>query len=87
SQQLNGIMGQLNQKFAAITDAKIVVVPPPAIPGLGSTGGFSFMLENRGGNTDIKEFEGVLGRFLAAANQRPEIAMAFSFFTAKTPGY
>jgi len=87
SQQLYGIMGQLNQKFASITDARIVVVPPPAIPGLGSTGGFSFMLENRGGSMDIKEFEGVLGQFLAAANQRPEIAMAYSFFTAKTPGY
>ncbi|GAB3659215.1 multidrug efflux RND transporter permease subunit [Echinicola sediminis] len=86
SQQLYGLMGQLNQKFSAIKEANIIVVPPPAIPGLGQTGGFSFMLEQRAGG-DVKEFEEVLGQFVAAANQRPEIAMAYSFFTAKTPGY
>jgi hydrophobic/amphiphilic exporter-1 (mainly G- bacteria), HAE1 family len=36
---------------------------------------------------DIKEFEKIVGQFLGAANKRPEIASAFSFFTAKTPGY
>ncbi|WP_439490683.1 efflux RND transporter permease subunit [Algoriphagus sp.] len=87
SLQLGGMLATLNQKFAAITEGSIVVVPPPAIPGLGSTGGFSFMLEQRSATGDIKEFEGALGQFLAAANQRPEIAMAYSFFTAKTPGY
>lgn len=87
SLQLGGMLATLNQKFAAITEGSIVVVPPPAIPGLGSTGGFSFMLEQRSAIGDIKEFEGALGQFLAAANQRPEIAMAYSFFTAKTPGY
>ncbi|AWW29009.1 hydrophobe/amphiphile efflux-1 family RND transporter [Echinicola strongylocentroti] len=86
SKQLYGLIGQLNQKFAAIKEANIIVVPPPAIPGLGQTGGFSFMLEQRSGG-DIKEFEQVVGQFLGAANQRPEIAMAYSFFTAKTPGY
>ncbi len=87
SLQLGGLLGTLNQKFAAITEGNIVVVPPPAIPGLGSTGGFSFMLEQRSATGDIKEFEQAMGQFLAAANQRPEIAMAYSFFTAKTPGY
>ncbi|MDR7130496.1 HAE1 family hydrophobic/amphiphilic exporter-1 [Algoriphagus sp. 4150] len=85
--QLNGLLGTLNQKFSAISEGNIVVVPPPAIPGLGSTGGFSFMLEQRSATGDIKEFEQTMGQFLAAANQRPEIAMAYSFFTAKTPGY
>lgn len=86
SLQLQGIIGILNQKFAPIHEANIRVVSPPAIPGLGQTGGFSFMLEQRAGG-DIKEFEQVMGQFLGAANQRPEIAMAYSFFTAKTPGY
>lgn len=87
SLQLGGIMSTLNQKFTAITEGNIVVVPPPAIPGLGSTGGFSFMLEQRSAGGDIKKLEGVVGEFLAAVNQRPEIAVAYSFFTAKTPGY
>ncbi len=87
SLQLGGMLATLNRKFASITEGNIVVVPPPAIPGLGSTGGFSFMLEQRSAAGDIKEFEGVMGQFLAAVNQRPEIAMAYSFFTAQTPGY
>ncbi|EAZ79847.2 efflux RND transporter permease subunit [Algoriphagus machipongonensis] len=87
SLQLAGIMGTLNQKFSSITEGNVVVVAPPAIPGLGRTGGFSFMLEQRSSSGDIKELESVMGQFLAAANQRPEIAMAYSFFNAKTPGY
>ncbi|MFN3761216.1 MAG: efflux RND transporter permease subunit [Algoriphagus aquaeductus] len=86
SLQLFGIIGALNQKFQAVEEANIVVVPPPAIPGLGQTGGFSFMLEQRAGG-DVKELEQVLGQFLQAVNERPEIDRAFSFFTANTPGY
>lgn len=87
SLQLGGMVATLNKKFTAIKEGNIVVVPPPAIPGLGSTGGFSFMLEQRSALGDIKEFEQTLGQFLGAINQRPEIAMAYSFFTARTPGY
>src|SRR5690606_18820300 len=67
-------------------EANILVVSPPAIPGLGASGGFSFVLQQRGAG-DVKELEQVMGQFLGAANARPEIAMAYSFFTAKTPGY
>ncbi|MFB9862883.1 efflux RND transporter permease subunit [Rufibacter immobilis] len=86
SMQLQGVMAELNQRFAAIKEANIIVVAPPAIPGLGQSGGFSFMLEQRTAG-DIKELERVMGQFLMAANQRPEIAMAYSFFNTRTPGY
>ncbi|RNI21902.1 efflux RND transporter permease subunit [Rufibacter latericius] len=86
SMRLQGVMAELNQRFAAIKEANIIVVAPPAIPGLGQSGGFSFMLEQRTAG-DIKEMERVMGQFLAAANQRPEIAMAYSFFNTRTPGY
>jgi HAE1 family hydrophobic/amphiphilic exporter-1 len=87
SQQLAGVMATLNQRFAAIKEANVRVVAPPAIPGLGQSGGFTFVLEQRAGGGDLKEFEKVLGQFLGAANQRPEIAMAYSFFNTRTPGY
>jgi HAE1 family hydrophobic/amphiphilic exporter-1 len=85
--QLYGVIGALQKEFAVIKGANIVVVPPPAIPGLGNTGGFSFQLEQREGSTDIKAFEAVVNKFVAAANKRPEIGRAYTFFTAKTPGY
>jgi len=81
------IAATLRKKFAAIKEANIVVIQPPAINGLGNTGGFSFILEQKESNDDIQAFEGVLQRFLGTANQRPEIMGAFSFFTAKTPSY
>ncbi|WP_192820262.1 efflux RND transporter permease subunit [Rufibacter sp. LB8] len=84
--RLQGVMAELNQRFATIKEANIIVVAPPAIPGLGQSGGFSFVLQQRTAG-DIKEMEQVMGQFLAAANQRPEIAMAYSFFNTRTPGY
>ncbi|QCR21774.1 efflux RND transporter permease subunit [Pontibacter sp. SGAir0037] len=86
SMQLAGVVADLNQRFAGIKEATVRVVSPPAIPGLGQSGGFSFMLEQRTAG-DIKELERVMGQFLGAANQRSEIAMAYSFFNTKTPGY
>ncbi|MCJ8166291.1 multidrug efflux RND transporter permease subunit [Pontibacter sp. E15-1] len=87
AQQLAGVMATLNQRLSVIKEANVIVVAPPAIPGLGNSGGFSFMLEQRAGGGDLKAFEATLGQFLGAANQRPEIAMAYSFFNTRTPGY
>ncbi len=85
--QLKGIMATLQKKFAAIKEANILVISPPAIPGLGQTGGFTFELQQKGSTDDIKTFEKNVQAFVAAANKRPEIARAFTFFNARTPGY
>jgi HAE1 family hydrophobic/amphiphilic exporter-1 len=87
SHQLMGVIAELNKRFAAVKEAKIVVIPPPAIPGLGNAGGFSIQLEQRQSNDDIKTFERVVNSFVAEANKQPEIAGAFTFFSAHTPGY
>ena len=87
SQQLYGVIAELNKRFATIKEAKIVVIPPPAIPGLGNAGGFSIQVEQRQSNDDIKTFEKVVNQFVAEANKQPEIAGAFTFFSARTPGY
>src|SRR2546429_3523073 len=46
---------------------------PPAIPGVGSSGGFTFVLEDRAGN-DVQFLAKNLGTFLEAARKRAEIA-------------
>ena len=78
------LMAQMQAKFAAIKEANILVIPPPAIPGLGATGGFTFELQQRESNDDIKTFERNVNAFMAAANKRPEIARAITFFNART---
>jgi len=87
SEQLEGIIAELNRRFSAINEARIIVIAPPAISGLGSTAGFSFILEQRESNDDIKGFQNVVRNFMIEANKRPEIGSAFTFFTANTPGY
>jgi hydrophobe/amphiphile efflux-1 (HAE1) family protein len=85
--QLDGVIATLQAKLARFKEASVVVISPPAIPGLGNTGGFSFILQEKEAGGDIKNFEKVLNNFVAAVNKRPEIAKAFSFFGAHTPAY
>jgi hydrophobic/amphiphilic exporter-1 (mainly G- bacteria), HAE1 family len=85
--QLDGIIAEMNRRFSAIKQARVIVIAPPAIPGLGNTGGFSFILQQRESTDDIKGFEKVVRNFMMEANKRPEIGSAFTFFTASTPRY
>ena len=87
SLQIGAISANLQKKLSRFKEANLVVIQPPAIPGLGSTGGFSFILEQKAAGGDIKVFEQTLKNFTIAINKRKEIAKAFSFFTASTPAY
>ncbi len=80
------IIASVQRKYTGFQQATIMPVAPPAIPGLGMSGGFNMQLiDQRSG--DIKDFEAQAGRFLAAANQRPEIGMAYTLFNSQTPNY
>ena len=83
----SGIQASLQKKFSSIKGANIIVVSPPSIPGLGQTGGFTFELQARTSNDSLPQFQKTVQSFLAAANQRPEMAGVFTFFTASTPNY
>ena len=82
-----GLVSTLQTKFASIKGANFVVVSPPAIPGLGNTGGFTFELQDQEANDSLPQFAKVVQNFVAAANQRPELQRVFTFFTASTPNY
>ncbi len=85
--QLESIISDLNRRFSGILGVRILVISPPSIPGLGSTGGFTFVLQQQESTDDIRGFQNVVMQFMGAANQRKEIGSAFTFFTANTPGY
>lgn len=85
--QIGAIIANVQKRLARFKDANVVVIQPPAIPGLGSTGGFSFILEQKSAGGNIKDFEKTLRSFVGEVNKRPEISRAFSFFTASTPAY
>lgn len=79
------IANQLNgELYVAVNSAQAYSFGPPAIPGIGTSSGFSLMIQDKGGNTP-KYLSENLGKFLEAANKRPEIAQAYTEFNTGVP--
>ena len=86
-EQITSVIGDIMKRTADIKEARVLAIAPPAIPGLGQTAGFTFELQQTTSTDNLQQFEGVVHKFLAAVNQRPEIGMAFTFFNTRTPSY
>ena len=76
-EQYEAIKKHLNQELSKITEGVAFSFPPPAIPGVGASGGFTFMLEDRAGK-DPQFLSQNLEKFLAAARKRPELATVYT---------
>jgi len=81
---LNAIMGQAQGKLAAISSANIFAFTPPAILGLGTTGGFDFRLQALEDQSP-REIAATTRAMVVAANQDPVLMRVFSTYTANTP--
>ena len=71
--QYQEIVQHVNQELSKLPDGFAISFPPPAIPGVGTSGGFTFVLEDRAGR-DVPFLSENLQKFMAAASKRPEIA-------------
>ena len=78
------IAAELRQRLAVITDASILVVPPPPVSGIGSTGGFAMRLEDRGG-VGTASLAKATDDLVAAANRTPGLVGVYTTFSAATP--
>jgi hydrophobic/amphiphilic exporter-1 (mainly G- bacteria), HAE1 family len=89
SEQVPGIISVLQKRIseAGINNASVQVIQPSPIPGVGSTVGFSFQIEQRNTNDDVHAFEKVVNSFVAEANRDPSISKAFSYYSAHTPNF
>jgi hydrophobic/amphiphilic exporter-1 (mainly G- bacteria), HAE1 family len=84
AQQFQTIKAHLNQQLRKLPAGVAFSFSPPAIPGVGTSGGFTFMLEDRSGG-DVQFLAKNLGAFLAAARKRPEIASLTTTFLPAVP--
>ncbi|MET7253249.1 efflux RND transporter permease subunit [Dyadobacter fermentans] len=84
---VQAVIKEIQKRTADIKEARVLAIAPPAIPGLGATSGFTFQLQQSTSTDNIQQFEGVAREFLGRVNKRPEIAMAYTFFNARTPSY
>jgi multidrug efflux pump len=83
SQLTFAVLPRLNRQFAAIKEGFVLAVNPPSIPGLGTTGGFEFYIQNRGAG-DTRATTQAVQAFVAAARQRPELAGVNTTFRGAT---
>ena len=83
-EQYTAIKNHLNRQFAKIPGAIGFAFPPPAIPGVGTSGGVTFVLEDRSGK-GIPFLAENLQKFLAAAQKRPELAGVFTTALLSVP--
>jgi HAE1 family hydrophobic/amphiphilic exporter-1 len=84
NEQYTAIKLAINKELSKLPGGVALVFPPPAIPGVGTSGGVSFVLEDRGGNT-VQFLAENTEKFIKAAQQRPELAGIFTTLIAATP--
>src|SRR6266850_64562 len=83
-EQFQTLKAHLNQELSKLPGAVAFGFSPPAIPGVGTAGGFTFMLEDRSGS-DIQFLTKNLGTFMEAARKRPEIASLSTTYLPNVP--
>jgi HAE1 family hydrophobic/amphiphilic exporter-1 len=84
AQQFQAIKARLNQELSKIPEAVAFGFSPPAIPGVGTSGGFTFILEDRSGS-EVKFLADNLNKFMTAARKRPEIGSLSTTFLPSVP--
>ena len=82
--QFQEIKTRLNQALSRLPEGIAFDFSPPAIPGVGTSGGFTFVLEDRAGK-DVQFLSNNLNAFLSAARKRPEIAGLSTTFLGSVP--
>ncbi|WP_267402724.1 MULTISPECIES: efflux RND transporter permease subunit [unclassified Chryseobacterium] len=80
------VMEELEEKSKDL-GATIEFFEPPAVPGFGSSGGFSMRLLDINRDTNYQEFDKVNKDFMAELKKRKELTGVFTFFAANYPQY
>src|SRR5204863_1738369 len=78
------IAGDLRKRLSSIEGAFIIVIPPPAVPGIGTGGGFAMRIQDRQGRGP-ELLAAANDELVAAARKAPGLTQVFSPFTANTP--
>ena len=83
-QQQTALLQEMNKRFSAIEEARAFAFPMPSLPGVGTSGGFSFMLQDRGG-AGLEQMQIVAAEISAAGNAQAGLEGVRSTFRASVP--
>ena len=84
SEQYGAFRSRLNRELEQLPEARAACFPPPAIPGVGTSGGFTFILEDRAGR-EPSFLTANLDAFMAAARKRKELSGLTTTYLPNTP--
>ena len=85
NEQIAAIQSHLNATLSKMPEAQVVAFSPPSIPGVGTSGGFTFILEDRSGTQDPSFLTQNLDKFMAAARKRPELGGLLTTYLPNVP--
>ena len=80
-QSMNAILAHLRREFSKIQEAVVVAFPTPALPGLGVTGGFDFMLQDRAG-VGLSQLQKMANELVADGNAQKGLTSLYTGFRA-----
>jgi HAE1 family hydrophobic/amphiphilic exporter-1 len=85
NEQMTAIQASLQKQLGSISEGLAFSFPPPAIPGVGTSGGVTMIVEDRSGNDDPTYLTKNLMAYLGAVSKRPEIAAAIPSYLPAVP--
>jgi hydrophobe/amphiphile efflux-1 (HAE1) family protein len=80
----NSVLADLRKRLSVIQDAYVLTIPPPPVQGIGNSGGFKMMLEDRAG-LGTQALVNATNALVAAANKDPRFAGVFTLLNAGSP--
>jgi hydrophobic/amphiphilic exporter-1 (mainly G- bacteria), HAE1 family len=86
-QDLRSLFVGLNQKMTAIEEARILVIPPPPIQGIGNAAGFAMQVQLRDGNSDFGKLQAMTGAMVANAQTQSALQRVNSPFRSQVPQF
>jgi len=83
-EKYQAILKHANGAFTRVAGARVFAFSPPAIPGIGTSGGVTFVLQDRSGQ-ELQFLAGNVAKFIAACQKRPELASVSTTFSPGVP--
>src|SRR5580700_8300385 len=86
-QDLRSLFTGLNQKMSEIPEARILVIPPPPIQGIGNAAGFAMQVELRDGNSDFGKLQAITNAVVRDAQTQSALQRVSSPFRSMVPQF
>ncbi len=86
-EDLRSLFTGLNEKMSVIQEARILVIPPPPIQGIGNAAGFAMQVQLRDGNSDFGKLQAIAGAMVANAQTQSALQRVSSSFRSMVPQF